>query len=160
MKPISPIIVILLLCACVAAPPKPTEWPDVAMKRVELERVSLDGRIIVIEHVPRFLTPGVGSYGNMDSRFDHYYFWDFCRGDELVWQMVVLRPDSRARSGWSFTKTVTIPPQKDNPGNTRVTEGVVRNAIAGFADLRIAGLAHFRPGEFRCDASYGDPLST
>jgi hypothetical protein len=143
------------LMACTASFPA-GQWPETKFNRAELERVSLDGRIIVVEQVPRFPAAGHGATSNVDAAFDQYLFWDFCRGPEAVWQMVTLRPDSRARSGWSYTRTVVEPASRGHAGSTRVTEGLLHQRINGFAALRAAGLAFFKPGAMRCDAQYGD----
>lgn len=152
-------LVILLLVAC-SGQELSGQWPDTTFDRTVLERVSLDKRIVIIEQVPRFLVPGQGSSINVDASFDHYLFWDFCRGPGLVWQMIALRPDSRAGSGWSYTRTRTTPAKGNREADTRVTQGYVRGAVAGYAALKKAGLAFFEPGEIKCDAKYGDPLGT
>ncbi len=145
----------LLIAGCTAAPTT-GDWPEMKIDRSELERVSLKGRIVIVEQVPRFL-----QFGNtqvVSSSLDHYLFWDFCRGPGLVWQMVALRPDDRANSGWSFTRTRTIPALGSRAAETNVTEGFVERRIVDYRDLKKAGLAFFKPGAIKCDATYGDPI--
>lgn len=149
------LILAVLLAGCTTAPTT-GDWPEMKIDRSEIERVSLKGRIVIIEQVPRFL-----QFGNtqvVSSSLDHYLFWDFCRGSGTVWQMVALRPDDRASSGWSFTRTRTIPATDMHEAETRVTEGFVDRRIAGFKNLRKAGLSFFKPGAIKCDATYGDPI--
>ncbi|MFC4349280.1 hypothetical protein ACFO5Q_15615 [Kordiimonas lipolytica] len=145
----------MLLAGCASAPTA-GEWPEMKIDRSELERVSLKGRIVIIEQVPRFLQ--FGSARIVSPSLDHYLFWDFCRGSGLVWQMVALRPDDRASSGWSFTRTRAIPATQNHAAETQVTEGFVERRIVGYADLKKAGLAFFKPGAIKCDATYGDPI--
>lgn len=146
---------ILVLVGCGQTLP-PGNWPDTKYSRTVLERAALDGRIVVIEQMPRFLVAGGGSATNFDASFDHYVFWDFCRGPDAIWQMVTLRPDGRARSGWSYTQTLVSPAQNGRDGHTQVTEGFLRQPVNGFPALKAAGLSFFQPGLIRCDAQYGD----
>ncbi|SDE08461.1 MULTISPECIES: hypothetical protein [Kordiimonas] len=148
-------LVALLVVGCTAVPTT-GDWPEAKIDRSEIERVSLKGRIVIIEQVPRFLQ--FGSAQVVSPSLDHYLFWDFCRGSGTVWQMVALRPDERASSGWSYTRTRTFPATKRHEAETRVTEGFLERRIAGFEDLRKAGLSFFKPGTIKCDATYGDPI--
>lgn len=134
-------------------------WPDMALERKILERPSLDGRIIAIEQVPRFLVVrGGASALNHDASFDHYLFWDWCRGNGFEWQMVTLRPDGRAASGWSYTRTL-MTAETSNGRDIKVTEGFVKGTVADYQRLREIGLAFFEPGTFRCDIKTADAVA-
>ncbi|WP_417464695.1 hypothetical protein [Kordiimonas sp.] len=148
-----------LVAACAAQRTDMGPWPDRAHERKLLERVSLGGRIIAIEQVPRFLvSTGKGSAINYSSSFDHYMFWDWCRGGGFEWQMVTLRPDGRATSGWSYTHTLMTRETAEGR-DIKVTEGYLKGVIIDYQALKAAGLSFFKPGAFRCDIRTADAVA-
>ncbi len=159
MRLILSLCLCMIVAACAAQRTDMGPWPDRAHDRKLLERVSLGGRIIAIEQVPRFLvSTGKGSAINYNSSFDHYMFWDWCRGGGFEWQMVTLRPDGRASSGWSYTRSLMTP--ETAAGRTiKVTEGFLKGVIVDYKALKAAGLAFFTPGAFRCDIRTADAVA-
>jgi len=158
MRHITTLAAGFLVCACTTAVPT-GEWPDTAYRRTELEQVSLKGRLVMVEQVPRFLAAG-GSGAprlNADASFDQYIFWDLCRGEGVPWQMVTLRPDAKARSGWGYTYTRIEPATETRSGETIIREGRLRRTVAGYEDLKTAGLSFFKAGEFTCNSPSDDP---
>ncbi|TNE61117.1 MAG: hypothetical protein EP335_16835 [Alphaproteobacteria bacterium] len=158
MRKLALLLTLLLPVACAAPMVEMGEWPAVAYSRTELERVPQGGHLIVIEQVPRFIAQGGDGRArpNADSSFDQYLFWDWCRGGGMAWQMVVVRPDAKVRSGWRYTKTVVTPGADGYGGETRITEGNIEGQIIRYADLRTAGLAFFPPTSFTCDRLTAD----
>ncbi|WP_417451169.1 hypothetical protein [Kordiimonas sp.] len=151
-------VILLALAAC-ASHTSMGPWPDTAYERKILERPSLEGRIVAIEQVPRFLVnAGQSSALNHDASFDHYLFWDWCRGKDFEWQMVTLRPDGRANSGWSFTRTI-MTSETEYGRDIRVTEGFLKGDIADYQVLRAAGLGFFTPGAFKCNIRTADAVA-
>ena len=152
------IFITLALAAC-SSHQAMGPWPEMALERKLLERVSLGGRIIAIEQVPRFIVAtGAGSALNHDASFDHYMFWDWCRGGGFEWQMVSLRPDGRAASGWSYTRTV-MTPETAHGRDIKVTEGFLKGQVPDYQSLRSLALAFFEPGAFKCDIKTADAVA-
>ncbi|WP_262690686.1 hypothetical protein [Kordiimonas aestuarii] len=158
MRTILSVITIIVLTSCTTHKAM-GPWPDMALERKILERPSLEGRIIAIEQVPRFLVSrGTASALNHDPSFDHYLLWDWCRGNGFEWQMITLRPDGRASSGWSYTRTVMTAETADGR-DIKVTEGFLKGTIVDYKALRAAGLAFFQPGVFTCDIRTADAVA-
>ena len=75
------------------------------LQRIELETVSLEERLVVIE-VER--PPTLGPASQKDSellRYDRYLFWDYCRLHPPIWQFVQFDRALSDKDRWLYKVT-------------------------------------------------------
>ena len=119
------------------------------MRRVEIETVSLQSRLIVIEKErPIYTLAPIERHGPKDK----YIFWDYCRKKAPIWQLVELRRLKSGGSKWHFVMTSqSINQEGRHIGSPVYTEGELSDApMDTYEEIKKAGLEFFKPGLIKC----------
>ena len=137
------------------------EWPAKPQTYAQIDLVSLEGRLVIIDQKPRRNLLAFDESENFTSDYDKYTFWDYCREKTPEWVLVEYKRRISDAPVFDYTKTVMH--NKDGKKDTAptITTGRVRQNISNFEDLRKVGLSHFKPGLMKCEKDpkmivYGD----
>jgi len=121
------------------------------LQRVELETVSLEGRLIVIE-VERSPTLGPASQkGDAPLRYDRYLFWDYCRLHPPIWQFVQFDRALSDRDRWLYKITRQKIDQNGKHKGKPRTKQRSQDGFSLYTDLKSQALSLFEPGKIQCD---------
>ena len=121
------------------------------LQRIELETVSLEGRLVVIE-VER--PPTLGPASQKDSellRYDRYLFWDYCRLHPPIWQFVQFDRALSDKDRWLYKVTrQKIDRSGAHKGSPR-TKQFSQTGFRLYSDLKSQALSLFEPGKIQCE---------
>ncbi len=127
------------------------EWPSKPQTYVQIDLVSLKGRLVVIDQKPRRNLVAFDESENFTSDYDKYSFWDYCRYDTPEWILVEYKRRIGDAPVYDYTKTVMHHKDGKKDTDPTITSGRVTRKISNFADLRKEGLRHFKPGLMKCE---------